>query len=321
MNQKEPFMIREITYPCKFDGTQQPAMAYFAGGDEPRPLLVALHTWSGDYTQPCANYADFCIAANWNFIFPNFRGPNWLEDGCGSELVVSDLEDAVAHMKKTADVDPARIYLSGGSGGGHCTLLMAGRRPDLWTAVSAWCPISDIAAWHRECLNTRCKGYSEHIESACGGDPARSEHAAKEARKRSPLTWLPNAAELTVDIGTGIHDGHTGSVPVSQAIRAYNLLAAPEDRISEADIAFIVERERIPEHLAAHADDPAFAGRAIHLRKQSRRVRLTIFEGGHDLLPWPAMEWLSRQSARHAPDWSPGKQPAPEAGGQTELAK
>ena len=66
-------MIREITYPCKFDGTQQPAMAYFAGGDEPRPLLVALHTWSGDYTQPCANYADFCIAANWNFIYDNVR--------------------------------------------------------------------------------------------------------------------------------------------------------------------------------------------------------------------------------------------------------
>ena len=96
-------MIRKITCPCKFDGTQQPAMAYFAEGNEPRPLLVALHTWSGDFTQPCANYADLCIAWNWNFIFPNFRGPNWLEDGCGSELVVSDLEDAVAHMKKTAD--------------------------------------------------------------------------------------------------------------------------------------------------------------------------------------------------------------------------
>lgn len=313
-------MIREITYPCKFDGSMQSAMAYFAEGTEARPLLVALHTWSGDYTQPCTNYANFCIANNWNLIYPNFRGPNWLEDGCGSELVVSDLEDAVAFMKAAANVDPARVYLVGGSGGGHCTLLMAGRRPDLWTAVSAWCPISDIAAWHKECINTRHKGYSEHIESACGGDPAVSEHAAKEARKRSPLTWLPNASGLTVDIGTGIHDGHTGSVPVSQAIRAYNVLAAPEDRISEEDIAFIVKNEKIPEALAAHVSDPAYGTRAIYLRKQSRRVRLILFEGGHDLLPWPAMEWLSRQTAGKAPDWSAGK-PAPETTEQTGLAK
>ena len=96
-------MIREITYPCKFDGSMQSAMAYFAEGTEARPLLVALHTWSGDYTQPCTNYANFCIANNWNLIYPNFRGPNWLEDGCGSELVVSDLEDAVAFMKAAAN--------------------------------------------------------------------------------------------------------------------------------------------------------------------------------------------------------------------------
>lgn len=117
--------VKEITYPCKFDGSQQPAMFYQAKGTGPRPLLVALHTWSGDHTQPSRNYSDFCIENDWNFIFPNFRGPNWLEDGCGSELVVSDLEDAVAYMKQVTDVDPARVYLVGGSGGGHCTLLMA----------------------------------------------------------------------------------------------------------------------------------------------------------------------------------------------------
>ena len=43
--------VKEITYPCKFDGSQQPAMFYQAKGPGPRPLLVALHTWSGDHTQ------------------------------------------------------------------------------------------------------------------------------------------------------------------------------------------------------------------------------------------------------------------------------
>ena len=239
-------------------------------------------------------------------IFPKFRGPNWQPEGCGSELVVSDLEDAVAYMKNTVPVAPARVYLTGGSGGGHCSLLMAGRRPDLWTAVSAWCPISDIALWHNQ-SRARKSAYADHIESACGGNPAESAKALLEARKRSPLSWLVNAAGIVpVDISTGIHDGHTGSVPVGQAIRAYNILAEEKDRISEPDIAFIEENEQIPPHLAVPEQDPAY-GRKIHLRRQSRSVRLTLFEGGHDMLPEPAFEWLERQSSDCPPDWSAGK--------------
>lgn len=298
--------VKEILYPCKIDGSRQEAQFFQARGSDPRPLVVCLHTWSADHRQETyRRFAELAEMKNWHMIFPKFRGPNWLREGCGSELVVSDLEDAVAYMKAAVSVDPARVYLTGGSGGGHCTLLMAGRRPDLWTAVSAWCPISDVALWHRQ-SRARKNEYADHIESACGGDPAKSEAARLEARKRSPLTWLPNAAGvLPVDIGTGIHDGHTGSVPVGQAIRAYNLLAAPGDRISEADIAFIEEKEQVPPHLSDGGDDPSY-GRRIHLRKQSRSVRLTLFEGGHDMLPEPAFEWLGRQSSESEPDWAPG---------------
>ena len=130
----------------------------------------------------------------------------------------------------------------------------------------------------------------------------------REARKRSPLTWLPNAAGATViEICTGIHDGHAGSVPVGHSIRAFNILAAPEDRISEEDIAFIEEKEQVPEHLAARSDDPAYGDRRIHLRKQSGMVRLTLFEGSHEMLLESAWEWLGRQCSTQAPDWSAGE--------------
>ncbi len=299
-------MLEEITYPCKIDHSMQPAFFIRAKGEEPRPLLVALHTWSMYYTNFDKGYEKYCERQNWNLIYPHFRGPNWTQDACGSDFVVSDIEDAVAYMMATTNVDPNRVYLNGGSGGGHCTLLMAGRRPDLWTAVSAWCPISDIAAWHAECLNTRHKGYSEHIEIACGGDPNASASAAREALLRSPLTWLPNAKGLAVDINTGIHDGHTGSVPVSQAIRAYNVLANPEDRVSEEDIAFIVKNEAIPAHFGEAVQDPSYLGRKIHLRLQSANVRLTIFEGGHDRLSPSGENWLARQVRGKAIDWAPG---------------
>ena len=301
-------VIQDISYPCKFDRTMQPAKFFRAAGTDPRPLVVCLHTWSSDCNQKSyEKYAALAEAGNWHMIFPHFRGPNWHADACGSDLVVSDLEDAVIYAKKTVAVDPARIYLTGGSGGGHCSLLMAGRRPDLWTAVSAWCPISDISRWHRE-SRERKRGYADHIESACGGDPETSESALEEARKRSPVTWLANAADvLPVDINTGIHDGHTGSVPVGQSVRAYNLLAAPEDRIPEADISFIEENEKIPSHLAAKEGDPAYGSHAILLRKQSRKVRLTIFEGRHDMFFETAFDWLGRQAAGHPADFSAGQ--------------
>lgn len=301
-------MSHEITYPCKFDSSLQPAIFQAAVSSEPRPLVVALHTWSFDHTQFNPAYGELCKKYDFHLIHPAFRGPNWQKEACGSELVVSDLEDAVAYMKKTVNVDEKRIYLVGGSGGGHCSLLMAGRRPDLWTAISAWCPISDIAAWHDECKSSSFPQYANHIEGACGGDPSTDETAAFEAKKRSPLTWLPNAvnAPVVIDISTGIHDGHTGSVPVSQAIRAYNVLAAPEDRIGEADIAFICKNEAVPPHFAATEQDqePAFDGRKIYLRRCSGNVRLTLFEGGHDQLPVPAFQWLAKQVSGQAPDWS-----------------
>ncbi len=299
----------------------QKALFIKAAGDEPRPLLVGLHTWSYDRTNGSDKYVELCIENNWHFIFPDFRGDNTKPEACGSEMVVSDLEDAVAYMKNTVNVDNARVYLAGGSGGGHCSLLMAGRRPDLWTAVSSWCPISDIAAWHSECEDGG-RGYAKHIEAVCGGNPSISEAAAWEAVKRSPLTWLPNVKEsgLKLDISTGIHDGHIGSVPVSQAINAFNAAASPADRISQEDIDFIVEKESVPEHLKATEQDPSFGGRTIYLRKVSGNVRLTLFEGGHDLLQNAAIDWLSRQSRETAPDWTPGREHA-ESEVPTELSK
>ncbi len=312
-------MLTEIKYPCKIDDSMQPAFMLKASAAGPRPLVVALHTWSYTYKGPSAEYERFARLYDWNLIFPDFRGPNWTPEACGSEFVVSDLEDAVAFMKSECDIDASRIYLTGGSGGGHCTLLMAGRRPDLWTAVSAWCPISDIAAWHRQCLGTSHGGYATHIEMSCGGNPQEDTAAAREARKRSPLTWLPNAAALPVDINTGIHDGHTGSVPVSQSLEAYNVLARPEDRISQEDIGSIVGTEKVPDSLSFDGEDPSY-GVKIHLRRQSANVRMTLFEGGHDAFTGAAFDWLSRQCRGIAADWNSGSTESV-SNGKGELSK
>ncbi len=294
----------EILYRCHADDSMQPAVCRIDQRSGPRPLLVALHTWSfGHSHKSFMNYFEICEKYGWHMIHPEFRGPNDSPDGCGSEKALRDIADAVAYMKAAADVDESRVYLAGGSGGGHCALLMAGRYPELWTAVSAWCPITDLSVWYGESLQ-RGNAYAGHIASACGGDPRISDSARAEAAERSPVTWIRRAAKVPVDISTGIHDGHTGSVPIGHAVRAYNALAAEPDRISAEDIDFMERCEQIPRRLAVEEPGSYTGGRKILLRRRSQRVRLTIFEGGHNILYGAAAEWLARQQSGRDPDWS-----------------
>ena len=310
----------EILIRSSVDGTMQKALLYAAEGTEPRPLVVALHTGSFGCEQNHNAYRDEAAARNWHMIYPHFRGKNTNPEALCSDMAVGDIADAVAWAKEHLAVDPDRIYLIGGSGGGMSTLMLAGRHPELWTACSSWCPISDVAAWHDETIaDSRFSCYAGNIEAACGGNPAENEAARAEALRRSPITWLGNAAGLTLDIATGIHDGHTGSVPVRQAMNAYNLLAAETDRFSTEDIEYICRNEAIPHHLQAENEqDPSYGTRVIHLRRSSGSVRLTLFEGGHDWIPFAAFDFFERQVRGAAPDWSPG---TASAGGSTGLSR
>ncbi|MHC4482805.1 MAG: alpha/beta hydrolase family protein, partial [Planctomycetota bacterium] len=115
-----PKKVREIRYISAADSTLQPALFYAPKTRaKAAPLLVALHTWSGNYTQKMSiPYAEWCIKKGWFFIHPHFRGPNWTKEATGSELVVADIISAVDYAKRHADVDSSRIYLVGASGGG-----------------------------------------------------------------------------------------------------------------------------------------------------------------------------------------------------------
>ena len=137
------------------DGTRQPALWQAPTKDgEPVPLLVVLHTWSTDYTLKNPVAERWCQEKNWACIAPNFRGPNKRSEALGSDLAVQDIADAVAWAKKQAKIDPKRVYLFGGSGGGHMALLMAGRHPELWAGVAAFCPITDVAKWYEHHTRT-----------------------------------------------------------------------------------------------------------------------------------------------------------------------
>lgn len=288
--------VESINYLSSADNTRQPMMFYKPTADSPRPLLVGLHSWSEDYTQEeSAIYAEWCIANDWIFIHPNFRGPNVRPEATGSDLVIGDVLSAIEYARANARVDESRIYAVGWSGGGYLGLLLAGREPQIWAGVSAWVPISDLNAWYEESRRLGT-GYAAEIAASCGGAPV-GDSAAQECRKRSPLTYLENARDIPLDINHGIRDGRSQAepVPIGQSFRAFNLLAPAEDDLTEEEIEYFTREKKVPPNLEGETADPSHGGLKILFRRQSGNARVTIFDGGHDKNTEAAFRWLNQQ--------------------------
>lgn len=291
------------------DGSPAGFYAFFPENAKGKvPLLTGLHTWSytGNHASPGRMLLNLARRRGWAFVYPHFRGVNNKPEACGSALAVSDVFDAANWMKENYPVDQDRIFLTGASGGGHLTLLAAGyqatgRAPKTFAAFAAFCPLTDMARWHSD-SRIRKNGYDLMMEQSCGGTPSEKR---TEYILRSPLTYLSADVTSPVYIATGIHDGHTGSIPVGHAIRAFNALADVTDRISEYDIAAIEADERVPERLAFKGKDPFYPeSLRIYLRTISRNASLTLFEGGHSSNFPAALDFFSRQKLGAKADFS-----------------
>ncbi len=293
--------IEDIDIPSSADDTRQPALFYDSGTDEEKPLLLVLHSWSINYLQnidiPLGQFAE---ANDWVFIHPDFRGENdGRPESTASELVISDMEDALAYARENANIDESRIYLLGYSGGAMNALHFASRHPDVFAGVVAWVPVYDLVTWY-QWNDERGEPYASEIAGACGGVPEEGSDAQEECAERSVSAHLSDVAgEVRVLIGHGIDD-HT--VPPEQALHAFNDLAAEEDTIPQDQINQLMEHREVPDALVERSNlnersFPYFdeAGAEVLLYLQSGPAELILFDGEHDMLYRPGLEWLARQ--------------------------
>ncbi len=287
----------KVMITSSLDGAEQPCYVVLPDDHDPNqaaPLLVSLHSWSADLEQRKPLLEQMAGQRGWICLFPNFRGANDDPLACGSPAAQQDILDAVAWAKAQYRIDPRRVYLTGVSGGGHMTMLMAGRHPDVWTAASAWVGISDLASWHTSHAKDR---YGEMMRRVCGGAPGHSKAVDEQYRRRSPLTHLHRAANVALDISAGVHDGHTGSVPVRHSLDAFNTIAkaAGGKQITEAEIQQISRPDgRLDQPTASDQTVDDSFQRQIHLRRHAGRARVTIFEGGHEGIEAAAIAWLEK---------------------------
>lgn len=82
--------------------------------------------------------------------------------------------------------DPDVVYFESGSGGGGNALALAGKFPDLFSAVNALVPISDYYDWYM--FDEECKEFRDEMDVWIG-DPL-ADREAYDAR--SGITLVPN---------------------------------------------------------------------------------------------------------------------------------
>ena len=85
--------------------------------------------------------------------------------------------------------------------------------------------------------------------------------------------------------------------------RVQGAVAAVADQIPAETIAAIQEKPEMPARFLQKITDPDY-GRAKPLfRKISRNVRITVFEGGHEIVPEAALAWLEQQRKGRPAVW------------------
>ena len=279
------------------DGTTQAAYLLLPKNldrSQPVPLIVHLHSWSAGFEQRNPTLERLAQDRGWAMVSPNFRGPNRTPQACGSKLAQQDILDALDWVLQHHAVDAKRVYLTGNSGGGHMTMLMAGRHPQRWRAASAWVGISDLKTWHQKHQGTK---YGNMMEACCGGPPGKSAAVDAEYTARSPITHMAAAKEVAIDIAAGDRDGHTGSVPIRHSIDAFNKIAeaARAEPVSETEITQLSRAGgRLQKPQPGDVGfDPTF-DRKFYLRRRAGNARITIFDGGHEGIATAAIAWFEK---------------------------
>lgn len=298
-----PERCKTVAITSSLDGKIQPAIFMTSRGEGPRPLVVSLHTWSGGYDQKDTLVWQ-CLEKNYNYIHPDFRGRNNNPEACGSPAAIQDIDDAITYALNNSDADISRIHIIGVSGGGYSTLLAYMKSNHNVRSFSAWAPISDLYKWYYESLG-RGQVYARDIANVTNGsknpDPEKQSINRDEALKRSPCymkTPVEKRRDCKLTIYTGIHDGYTGSVPVTQSLLFYNKVVSDfagrgkKVLIPDQDIIELVSSR----NFVNMPDKKIGSRRILYEKRYKDRVRLVIFEGSHEMLSEVALDHVDERN-------------------------
>jgi hypothetical protein len=251
-----------------------------------------LHQWSTDQTGFNGDDVRFDLEVKklgWNFVRPALAGKNNNPGACCSAEVVDGILASIRFAKQHGKVDASAIYVVGVSGGGYTALCAYMSSKVHARAMIAWAAITDLAVWHAQHAADQ---YGRDVELCTGSTGGKLD--IEECRKRSPMTMGVGQQETPVYIFAGIHDGFTGSVPITHSVRLFNRLAelygSPGQKVDDATLIEMLDRRVGPDS----AQGKKMGGRLVHLERSAAAAHLTIFEGGHEMLTHATIPILTK---------------------------
>src|SRR5690606_8484202 len=133
-----------------------------------------------------------------------------------------DIDDAIQWAIDSLQVQENQIHVIGVSGGAMASVLTYMKSIHQLTSVHAFVGIYNLEDWFHE-SKARNKSYAEDILKVTGS--TNNILNIQEARSRSPYfmeTPIKKRAGTTLKLYVGLHDGYTGSVPITQTLEMYN---------------------------------------------------------------------------------------------------
>jgi pimeloyl-ACP methyl ester carboxylesterase len=293
---QRPSFIKKDSIRSKLDDSLQVFYYDKSESQKAQPLVVELHSWSNSSHSQVDMLAEQAHKKGWNWIFPNFRGVNNHIKACCSDYAIDDIDQAIDWAINNMHIDKNKIYVIGNSGGGYATMVMYMKSRHNIKGFSAWSSISDLAKWYDESVERKNKYGPEIL--LCTGSGLKLDR--QKAWDRSPLFMnvpIKKRKKSFIQIYAGIHDGYTGSVPISHSIDFYNKLLFDfnerdqDNFVSENDSDILISTQNFKKSGITSSID----NRKIHYQKSSKNRSITIFEGGHEILKNAALDLLENK--------------------------
>jgi predicted peptidase len=242
----DPSKVKTIEITSPADGCQVKVDVYSPRSEttEPLPLVLGPHpiTWTAaeDYHGGLEGLMReyhrgyYGLAQKYQVLIALPHGHHHKEDLCslaGSEQIADMIYLIDGLSEHLYPVDKSRVYACGLSMGGQEALVLAGKHPDRITAVFAFNPIVDLAAWHEELATSAVPEIKEYdtaarIANEVGGLPleipeayaARSANNFVEGLTRVPTMIYWSEQDLVVPRQVTHH-----TIPLYSAVKKMNI--------------------------------------------------------------------------------------------------
>lgn len=199
---------RRVTYPAA-DGTVVPAYLTLPPGvTEARNLPAIVMPHGGPSARDQLGYdwlAQFFAQLGYAVLKPNYRGSAgygaaWYNgNGFKSwKTAIGDIADGAAWLKSSGIADPGRLVAVGWSYGGYAVLQTAVTRPDLFKAVVAVAPVTDLNLLIKD-YRSYSNGLLMREEYKTGDDLSEGSPARHADRIQVPVLMFQGDKDLNVE--------------------------------------------------------------------------------------------------------------------------